>query len=229
MRKMNPDSVRSDFDISLSEAQAFYTTAKAALSTDKDQSLLVRSTIITAATLWESFINDLFIAYINRDTSRFQIHLRNAFEADRTAKQELIAQHFAVVTLTKHMTVDMITELLDSDGNNLTFSSYDALKKGARKYLIEAHREGINGLSGANKQCINLWLSLRNHIAHDSARSYDAMNQAMASDALINTGLQRGMRKVSHVGSYLKSKPTPSAKPRIELILDNMKFIAAAL
>lgn len=229
MRKMNPDDVRSDFDTSLAEVQAFYATVRAALTTDKDQTLLVRNTILTAATLWESFINDLFIAYINRDTSQFQIHLRNAFEADRTAKQQLIAQHFTTVTLTKHMTVDMITELLDSDGNNVTFSSYDALRKGAAKYLPEAHRAGVNGLSGARKQYINLWLSLRNHIAHDSDRSYNAMNQAMASDALINTGLQRGVHKVTHVGSYLKSRPTPNAKPRIELILDEMKLIAAAL
>lgn len=225
MRKMNPDDVRSDFDTSLVEVHAFYTTVKATLATDKDQTLLVRNTILTAATLWESFINDLFIAYINRDTSQFQIHLRNAFEADRTAKQQLIAQHFTTVTLTKHMTVDMITELLDSDGNNVTFSSYEALRKGAAKYLLEAHRAGINALSGA----INLWLSLRNHIAHDSVRSYDAMNQAMASDAMLNTGLQRGVHKVTHVGSYLKSRPTPNAKPRIELILDEMKLIGAAL
>lgn len=229
MRKMNPDDVRSDFATSLAEAQAFYTTVKGALTTDKDQTLLVRNTILTAATLWESFISDLFIAYINRDTSQFQIHLRNAFEADRTAKQKLIAQHFTTLTLTKHMTVDMITELIDSNGNNVTFSSYKELKRGADKYLIAAHRVGIIGLSGARRQYINLWLSLRNHIAHDSDRSYDAMNEAMASSALINTGLQRGVRKVTHVGSYLKSRPTPNTKPRIELILDEMKLIAAAL
>lgn len=229
MRKMDPASVRSNFDTSLSEAQDFYTAAKAALTTEKDQSLLVRSTIITAATLWESFVNDLFIAYINRDTSQFQIHLQNAFEADRTAKQKLIAQHFAVVTLTKHMTVEMISELLDSGGNNLTFSNYEALNRGAQTYLAQAHRAGITGLSTSNKKCIDLWISIRNHIAHDSIRSFDAMNQAMNSGALHNTGLRRGVRKVRHVGSYLKSKPAPNAKPRIELILAKMKLIAAAL
>jgi hypothetical protein len=192
----------------------------AALTTDKDKTLLVRNTILTAATLWESFINDLFVAYINRDTSQFQVHLKNAFEADRTTKQKLIAQHFSTVSLAKHMTVDMITELLDSEGNNITFSSYDAIKKGADKYLTQAHRAGIAGLTGPQKQHINLWLALRNHIAHDSDRSYKAMNAAMAHGALINTGLQRGVRK---------ARPTPNAKPRVELVLDEMKAIAAAL
>ncbi|WP_347968617.1 HEPN domain-containing protein [Mesorhizobium sp. CC13] len=224
---MKPGDVRSDFDTSLGEVQSFYTTVKAALTGDKDETLLVRN--VTAATLWESFVNDLFIAYINRDTTQFQVHLENAFKADRTPKQDLIAQHFVTLSLTKHMTVDLITDLIDSDGNNITFFNYDAMRKGAAKYLVAAHRNGINGLTGAQKSTLNLWIALRNHIAHGSQRSYDAMNAALAHDGLHNTGLQRGVRKVTYVGSYLKAKPTPNSKPRIELILDQMKAIAALL
>ena len=229
MRKMKPSDVRFNFDSNLAEIQGFYATVKADLSSDKDETLLVRNIILTAATLWESFVNDLFIAYINRDTTQFQIHLDNAFKADRTPKQELIAQHFVTVTLTKHMTVDMITELLDRDGNNITFYNYDALKKGATKYLAVAHRNGIIGLTSPQKNTLNLWIALRNHIAHNSARSYEAMNVAMNNNALNNIGLKRGVRKVTHVGSYLKAKPSPNLRPRVEIIMDQMKAIAAIL
>ena len=229
MRKMRPADVRTDFDTALQDVLDFYATVKAQLASDKDKTLLVRNTLITGASLWESFVNDMFIAYINGDNAQFQIHLSNAFKANRTPKQDLIAEKFTTVTYPKHMTVELITDLIDSTGNNLTFSTYDDLKKGAAKFLTAANRAGIDGLSDARKATIDLWIALRNHIAHDSQRSYDAMNVAMAAGGLHGTGLQRGVNEVKHVGAWLKAVPVGGVKPRIEMILDDMKATALLL
>lgn len=51
MRKINPVDVRQDFDRSLIDLIAFYTTVKSGLSLDKDQSFLAENTVLTAATL----------------------------------------------------------------------------------------------------------------------------------------------------------------------------------
>lgn len=224
---MKPDDVRESFDTALGELHVFYKTVKAALSKDKDETLLVQNTILTAATLWESFINDMFIAYINRDSTQFQIHLHDAFKASRTPKQDVIAKNFVTVSFPKHLTVDLIADLIDQRGENITFFDYKTLQKGAAKYLSAGHRTGIDGLSNAQKATLTLWIALRNEIAHNSERSFKAMNEAMNAGGLHNTGLQRGVNNVKHVGSYLKSKPWANSKPRIELILDHMTAIAA--
>lgn len=229
MRKINPIDVRQDFDRSLADLIAFYATVKAGLSLDKDQSFLAENTVLTAATLWEGFVNDLFIAYINRDTSQFIVHLSNAFEADRTPKQMQIANRFVTVAYPAHMTVKMITSLLDEVGNNITFASYGEMKKGAKKYLAGANATRVSGLNSARGASINLWIALRNHIAHRSERSFKAMNDAMNAGALHGTGLKRGVRDVRHVGAYLKAKPAHNLPPRVEIILAEIRAIAALL
>jgi len=129
----------------------------------------------------------------------------------------------------KHLTVDLITDLIDQKGENLTFFDYKDLKKGAEKYLVAGHRSGIDGLNNAEKATLTLWIAIRNEIAHNSARSYKAMNDALNVGGLHNTGLKRGVKKVQHVGSYLKAIPPQKNKPRIELILDSMTNIAGKL
>lgn len=229
MRKINPINVRQDFDSSIADLIAFYATVKSGLTLDKDQSFLAENTVLTAATLWESFINDLFVAYINRDSTQFAIHLKNAFEADRTVKQKQIANRFVQLSFPQHMPVQMITSLLDEVGNNVTFPSYAAMKKGARIYLGAANAATIAGLSGVQGATINLWIALRNHIAHRSARSLKAMNDALKVGALHGSGLRRDVRDVHHVGGYLKAKGAHNLPPRVEIILGSMRAIGAAL
>ncbi len=229
MRKINPVEVRQDFDSGLADLIAFYMTVNASLTLDKDRSFLAENTVLTAATLWESFINDLFVAYINRDSSQFSVHLKNAFDADRTSKQKQIANRFTTINFPRHMPVQMVTSLLDEAGNNITFPTYSAMKKGAKIYLSAPHAAIVGGLTGQQGAIINLWIALRNHIAHRSARSLEAMNDALKVGALHGSGLQRGVRDVHHVGGYLKAKGVHNLPPRIEIILSSMRAISAAL
>ena len=231
MRKINPTDVRTDFDSSINSLTAFYNTVKSGLTLDKDQSFLVENIVLTAATFWEGFVHDLFVAYINRDSTQFVVHLQNAFDAHRSAKQTLIASHFVQLKFTTHLSVPMITSLLDNNGNNVTFSSYDAMKNGATKYLAASNAARINGLTALEGATINLWLALRNHIAHRSKRSREAMNDALQNGALHGSPLQRGAgtKGVNHVGTYLKATGASSPLSRVEIILTSMKTIAAAL
>jgi hypothetical protein len=229
MRKINPVDVRQDFNNSLVDLLAFYATVKSSLTLDKDQSFLAENTVLTAATLWEGFVNDLFVAYINRDSSQFVVHLKNAYEADRTAKQMQIANRFGSLSFPQHMPVKMVTSLLDAVGNNVTFSHYLAMKKGAKVYLAAATAATVSGLTSQQGACINLWIALRNHIAHRSARSRKAMNDALKVAALHGTGLRRDIRDVQHVGGYLKAKGGPNLPPRVEILLAHMMAIAATM
>src|SRR5205823_529705 len=155
----NPNDVRTDFAASLADVAAFHATANAALTGDKDKTFLVEHTFLAAAVLWEGFISDLLVAYINRDATRFRTHLKDALETTLTAM-----------------------------------------------------------------------IAIRNHIAHRSKRSGQAMNDALAKGALHGTGLGRGgPNAVNHVGSFLKSKPAGKQMARIDLYLSALGPVAAAL
>lgn len=230
MRTMDPARVRASFDTQLVEATNFYHTVKATLTSAADLTRLSASTLISAATLWESFLSDLVVAYINRDPSRFAIHLKEALNQDLSGKQKQILNRYAPYKAPTNIDRSTIVSLLDNDGNNITFSQSQALKKGAKRWISDANMAGINALTGQQMAIINLWIALRNHIAHDSERSKLALQKAVSHGALHGTGLHRAQNAIHAPGVYLKSKHQQAGGvPRIEEILRHMRQIAAAI
>lgn len=229
MRKINPDSIRADFNTEIIKLSNFYILVINNLSQENDKALLAENIMISAAVLWESFINDIFIAYINRDSSQFIVHLENAYKDKNTQKQKEISSRFVRLNFPKHITVNDISSLLDSSGNNITFPNYKEIIKGANTYLAALNAEKISTLQMKRQAIVDLWISIRNHIAHRSKKSQDAMNKAMSAGALHDTGLKRGKNLIKDVGVYLKSKPQGHSLSRVELILNSMREISAIL
>ena len=85
--------VKADFASGLTDVAAFYSAANNALSGDKDKTLLVENTFLTTAVLWEGFVSDLIVAYINRDShglrSTFAPPLRITLRRSKGAISEL--------------------------------------------------------------------------------------------------------------------------------------------
>lgn len=227
---MDPDRVRASFDIQLGENITFYQTVKGSLKSEADITKLCALTMIAAAATWESFLSDLIIAYINRDPSQFAIHLERALKEDMSDKQKEIQGRYAPFSAPTNVDRTTIAALIDSDGNNITFSNAAALKKGAKRWVSAANLAGINALTDQQMAIINLWIALRNHIAHDSERSRDALKDAVSRGELHGTGLHRAQNAIHTPGVYLKSKhQQPVGYPRIEEILRHMRLIAAAI
>ena len=227
---MDPGRVRASFDAQLGETITFYQTVKSSLKSDADITRLSAMTLISAATIWEGFLSDLIIAYINRDPTQFTIHLEHAFKEDMSDKQKEIQGRYAPFLAPTNIDRATIASLIDKDGNNVTFSNAAALKKGAKRWISTANLAGINALTSQQMAIINLWAALRNHIAHDSERSRDALKHAVSRGALHGTGLHRAQNAIHTPGVYLKSKhQQPAGNPRIEEILRHMRGIAAAI
>jgi hypothetical protein len=93
MRTMDPAIIHSSFQAQLVRVLGFYNSAKPHLS-DADVTILASSTLVSVATIWESFVSDLIIAYINRDPSTFAVQQRALGRADRQAEgdQESICE-----------------------------------------------------------------------------------------------------------------------------------------
>ncbi|MBL8578696.1 MAG: hypothetical protein JNK47_15850 [Mesorhizobium sp.] len=229
MRKSNPDDVRADFAAGLADVVAFYNAADAVVTGDKNKTLLVEHTFLAAAVLWESFVSDLLIAYVNRDASRFTVHLRAALETDLGPKQREIYTRYATLAIPQHIRKADVVSLIDANGNNITFSNFAALEDAAGRWLAPAHAGRITGRSNLEKATVNAAISIRNHIAHRSQRSLAAMNAALANGVFHNTGRGRGPNEVRHVGSFLKAVPVGMQDSRITLYLNAVGGIAAAL
>lgn len=227
---MDPTRVRETFDSQIEETIAFFQTVKGFLKLDADITKLCALTMISAATTWESFLSDLIIAYINRDPSRFATHLEDTFKQDMNEKQKEIQKRYAPFSAPTNIDRASIAALIDSNGNNITFSNAAALKKGAKRWVSAANFTRINALTKKQMAIIDLWIALRNHIAHDSKRSREALKKAVSRGNLHGTGLHRKQNAIHSPGVYLKSKhKQPEGNPRIEEILRHMREIAAVI
>lgn len=229
MRKSNPDDVRNDFAAGLADVIAFYNAANTVLPGDKNKTLLVEHTFLAAAVLWESFLSDLLIAYINRNAGRFAVHLKDALETELSPKQREIYSRYTTLAIPQHITKSDVVALIDANGNNITFSNFPAIEAAAAKWLVAAHAARVAGRSNLDKATINAAIAIRNHIAHRSQRSLTAMNVALAAGVFHNTGRGRGPNAVRHVGSFLKAIPAGRQEPRITIYLNAMGAIAAAM
>lgn len=229
MRKINPGDVRADFASGLADLATFYATAWVAITGDRDRTYLAESTILSAAVLWESYVSDLFLAYINRDSSRFAQHLRNALETSLSDKPQRIYQTYGSLNIPDHLTKETIIGLLDPRGSNVTFRNAQELIDGAERYLTAQNRAGIVGLSAQDQGTIDALVAVRNHIAHRSRQSYVSMNSALSAGTLHGTGLRRGPNDVRLIGPWLKARPDPRQGTRIEIFLARLNAIAASL
>lgn len=229
MRKMNPAELKIAFRSSLGDLLAFYAATEPLLALDSQRSFLVENSLLAAAVQWEGFISDLLVAYINRDSTRFAVHLKDALEQDLTEKQKTLFQRYSKFSIPAHLSKTDIEGLVDGRGNNVTFSNFSALVDQSKRWLIEADAARFAGRTAKEKGIVNALIAVRNHLAHQSERSLRAMNDALAAGALHPTGLKRGQNNVHHVGAYLKARVTAGNVTRLQVFLTELSSVANAL
>lgn len=229
MRKINPTSVRDDFRSQLTGLTTFHNTGLAAFTSDTDKSTLTESSLLAAAVAWEGFVSDMFIAYINGDATRFKLHLKDSFDTHlkESSTPKKVFEKYGSITFPKHLTKADVLELADSLGNNITFSNFALLEKKAGTWLIATHASKFKSISVQRKAVVNSIIALRNHIAHRSDRSLNAMNDSLNKSALTTTGLKRGDNKFRNVGAWLKAIPVGRQQTRFSIIMQILDDIAA--
>jgi len=228
VRTMDPAIVKTSFWNQLSDVFGFYQRTSLLVAA-QDANILARSTLMASATLWESFISDLFVAYINRDPSRFAEHMQSALAATLSPKQAVIQQNFAKFTPPSSIPKKLILKIIDHNGSNLTFEGAKSLADGAKRYLNAQDRLPFMNLTGQQKACLNLWLAARNHIAHDSDKSRIALKDAVTDGRLNGTGLQRNQNQIINTGAYLRAASAPGGVTRLEVLINEMLLISTVL
>lgn len=221
--------LRDDFRKQLSDLVAFHNTGLQGFATEMDQSTFVEHGLLAAAVVWEGFVSDMFIAYVNGDATRFKQHLKASFDehlkAGATPKR--VFDNFGSIKFPDHLTKAQVQSLADNVGNNITFRNFADLEEKAKSWLVAAHATKFTKLKKEQKAIVNAVIALRNHVAHRSQRSLDAMNAALAEGALYPTGLKRGDNKFHNVGTWLKANPAGRQTTRLSLIMTALGAIGA--
>jgi len=210
MRTQDPANIRSDFDASLDDVETAYNAAEVGVAGVPQKQLISEYLFVAAATLFEGFVSDLFVAYINRDSDRFRTHvLRNMSieAADDYAKRSLDLVEKSL----PHLSVDKIREILDPTGYNVTFQTTARMKEAAGKWLPQADSVKFTGAS--NQQCavVDFVKAVRNYLAHRSNASMARMQEALVA-ADLPAELRRAGNRVRNVGAYLRSTHGPQRR-----------------
>lgn len=229
MRKISPDDVRDDFRQQLTALTLFHNNGFNAFPSETDQSTLTEHSLLAAAVTWEGFVSDMFIAYINRDATRFKQHLRDSFDTclNASSTPKRVFEAFGTLKFPSHLKKADVLALANSMGNNITFPNFAQLEEKAATWLVDAHAAKFSGLTTPQKEVINSVIALRNHIAHRSQRSLDAMNDALARGALHTTGIKRLDNRFHNVGAWLKATPVGRNQTRFAIIMKILDDIGA--
>ena len=203
MRTQDPANIRADFDKSLTDVENAFTASEASLPDDRTKKLIAEYLFVAAATLFEGFVSDLFVAYINRNSEKFRAYLIGKINID--TKDEYAKRSMDYIEKTMpHPTVERIREILDPSGYNVTFKTTDEMKESAGKWLANIDKTKFTSVSTQQCAIIDLVKAVRNFLAHRSQSADDTMQTALIATNL-PAALRRGNKKVAEVGVYLRA------------------------
>ena len=126
------------------------------LHEQKDISRLASTTFLSLYVSFETFLSDLFLAYLNRDFSQYQTWLANSIDKSTEKNFGPWAARRTPFVRVKNVAVAELEVIVDPSGRNLTFSSVEVIRKKAREWLSPAYSARIQGLTAADRRRRNV-------------------------------------------------------------------------
>jgi hypothetical protein len=228
MRTINPANIKSDYVSGISDVRQTIQASENSDMTPARKNFVKEFAFLSAAILLEGFISDLFVAYINRDRTRFTQYLVNHMKIETSDPHAKKAVNLAIVSMPQHLSASQIRSVLDPRDYNVTFTTVDEMKASAGRWLVAPYNAYFTGLNPGQSAEIVAIKTMRNFLAHRSSASKDEMQLALASGAL-SISLRRGQHQIHNVGSFLRSRPTPNQVYRIQTYLDAFESLGNSL
>jgi len=228
MRTIDPQSIKTDYIPALGDVKTTFNAANASAIPANGKKLISEFSFLSAATLLEGFISDLFVAYINRDDSVFVGYLVGKMSIDASDEHSQRAKNFATISIGQHLSSADIRSVLDSRDYNITFANASEMKAGAGKWLADPYKNYFTAITASQSATLAAAKSIRNFLAHRSAASKSEMQTALIAPDL-PAPLRRGLHHIRDVGSFLRSRPEPQTPYRLEQYLQDLQQIALTL
>jgi hypothetical protein len=229
MRKINPSDICDDFRTEISDLESFLTDSIEVAASSRKKSILAELVFHRGYVAVEAFLSAWFVGAINRDSSQFLTHRSNAVQQSLSAKFSTWDVSHLTYSPPAHISVADLKKLLDPDGWNITFNSFDNLKNKCADLLVPLYRAKVNGVSSQRGKIIDAAKSIRNCIAHQSRSSFTEMNSLVGSlpNAGVAGNLRTSVNSITNVGSHLKS--SVGGKMRVEHYLSEFKNLGSDL
>lgn len=185
-----------------------------------DVDRLSHLTLISSATIWETFLNELIVAYISKDKKYFIEKMKKEYDKffKGSTKWKYLNQKFAPIISPGDLNAEKIASLVNNQERNISFSNYSTIKQTAEQWLSESNREKITQLDKQSVAVIDLFGALRNKIVHDSPSSTKVLTERASNKNLKHVGLYMSGKQSIRPIRYLKAKSSSNGNIKIRRI-----------
>lgn len=233
MNKKRPNEIRQQYSQEADNLVAFFIDTASGIAGSQHEkrnlTTLCELVFLNSYVAFETFLSDLFLAYINKKSITYQ-------NSQEKKIKKLIGEQFGEwyeqrTSLHKasHLSANEVENLLDPKGYNLTFSRSSDIRRLAAKWLDQDFKQNIFMLSQEDLQFIDCCREIRNAISHKSKRSFDSMNTLLRSVPTPSTidFIHRPTNSVKNVGVFLKSMH--GEEFRVIKCIDRLKDISSRM
>jgi hypothetical protein len=228
VRKKNPNDVIDDFKDLVSNSLSAWTQMCAQINGNELKKNASVDAFLNAAIGWESFLSDWHIAAINRDSTSFAADLQKRVEDSVSGRWRGLKGR-VTLSIPKHPSLDLVRELIDPEGGNISFGGKDKWRDRATRELCDPYRARILALTDRDHRLIRSVVAIRDCVSHRSQKASDAMNDALTQLAAADSALRRTQARVqpSGIGAYLFA--ATAGGRRVEIYHRRLGDIAEAL
>lgn len=189
------------------------------------RTMLVEQFVMSSVVLWESFLNDLFLAYALEQPETALGSLRKRITQSIDGKFGQHAASCFQFSVKKPLTKQRLIALLDPKNWNITVTSAQELASKAND-LLHARFAKTFSLTKTDGQFFDYVIALRNFLSHRSKGSRAILNEAVARLTEPENHVFKGSTK--NIGGYLKTTG-PNAETRAIALAARLVSFASKL
>lgn len=187
------------------------------------EAMLVEDFVLSAAVMWEAFVNDIIVAYVCENPNTYLKNLQQRIEQSLTGKfGNSVAKRVKFVRPSK-LDRDQAVKMIDPSGWNITADSAQALSDRANDLLVASHAKKFF-LDQEDREFIDFLLCLRNFLSHRSkgsrARLKTAISRLTAGGP--NTTIKGSF---TTVGAFLKKRVSSGETRATEIARRLMEIV----
>lgn len=179
------------------------------------QTMLVEQYVTLAVVTWETYLHDLFIAYILKKPDNALSSIEKRITQSVESKFGSGAANCLSFSVKTPLTEQRITSLIDPKEWNITVKSAQELTSKANDMLHATHAMKFS-LDKADSQFLDFAIAMRNYLSHRSAGSRSVLKDALAK--LSEPANQNFSASIQDLGSYLKHSLSSGKSRAVEFV-----------
>jgi hypothetical protein len=228
MRKADIKKIRDDFKTAIDHvATSIEDVNKTGMPT-RTKKLVAEASFLTAVVLWDSFVSELILGLVNRDSSTFVAHMQLDLRSHAEKKFGISMASALKLDLPRHIPATQVRQLIDQKDWNVSFKNAKDMVSRAKEWLHPAYAAHFAALSPTDRAIIDACRAIRNVSAHRSGGAGTALDAALAHVNL-PSALSRSTNTVRDVGKYLTATPSKGDLARVATLLADLKRMASIL